>query len=123
VEVVKWLYLINAIILINHEIDSAFWKEWELFKMRGGISGFLLLHFPLLFLILYGLIAVWLKYATGLYFSLLLSCAGIVAFLIHAFFIKRGHKEFRTSMSIFILSSALVVSLAQLVFTVIVLLK
>jgi len=52
--VLFWLYLINAIRLINHEIDSAFWKAWELFKLPGGINGFLILHFPLLFLILYG---------------------------------------------------------------------
>jgi len=46
-KVLFWLYLINAILLINHEIDSAFWKEWELFKLPGGIGGFLILHFPI----------------------------------------------------------------------------
>jgi len=34
-----WLYLSNSILLINHEIDSAYWKEWELFKLPGGLSG------------------------------------------------------------------------------------
>ncbi|MHA1463081.1 MAG: DUF6713 family protein, partial [Candidatus Heimdallarchaeota archaeon] len=29
-----WLYMVNAVLLILHEIDSAYWKEWELFKMR-----------------------------------------------------------------------------------------
>ena len=53
-----WLYLTNSVLLINHEIDSAYWKEWELFRLPGGIAGFLLIHFPLLFLILYGLILV-----------------------------------------------------------------
>ena len=43
-----WLYLTNAVLLINHEIDSAYWKEWELFRLPGGIAGFLLLHSPLL---------------------------------------------------------------------------
>ena len=52
------LYLTNSVLLINHEIDSAYWKEWELFRLPGGIAGFLLIHFPLLFLILYGLILV-----------------------------------------------------------------
>jgi len=46
-KILFWLYLINAILLINHEIDSAFWKEWELFKLLGGIGGFLILHFPI----------------------------------------------------------------------------
>jgi hypothetical protein len=30
-EALFWLYLTNAVLLINHEIDSAYWKEWELF--------------------------------------------------------------------------------------------
>jgi hypothetical protein len=28
-KILFWLYLVNAILLINHEIDSAFWKEWD----------------------------------------------------------------------------------------------
>jgi hypothetical protein len=53
------LYLVNSVLLINHEIDSAYWKEWRLFKLPGGSTGFLLLHFPLLFLILLGLVLVY----------------------------------------------------------------
>jgi hypothetical protein len=41
-ELLLWLYLVNAVLLINHEIDSAYWKEWELFKLPGSISGFLI---------------------------------------------------------------------------------
>lgn len=28
-KILFWLYLMNAKLLINHEIDSAFWKEME----------------------------------------------------------------------------------------------
>jgi len=28
------LYLANTALLIAHEIDSAYWKEWELFTFR-----------------------------------------------------------------------------------------
>ena len=31
------LYLANTALLIAHEIDSAYWKEWELFHLPGGI--------------------------------------------------------------------------------------
>lgn len=27
-----WIYLVNAVLLINHEIDSAYWQEWKLFS-------------------------------------------------------------------------------------------
>ena len=58
-ETLFWIYLINAVLLINHEIDSAYWKEWELFRLPGGITGFLVIHFPLLFLVLHGLVLVY----------------------------------------------------------------
>jgi len=48
------LYLLNLSLLITHEIDSAFWKEWELFRLPGGIQLFLLLNFVLVILYLLG---------------------------------------------------------------------
>ncbi len=54
-ETLFWLYLANAVVIINHEIESAYWREWELFRLPGGITGFLIIHFPVLFVMLYGL--------------------------------------------------------------------
>jgi len=113
-----WLYLTNAVFLINHEIDSAYWKEWELFKLPGGIAAFLIVHLPLLFLILCGLVLVYQQTITGLLFSLILSCGGIFAFLIHTYFIKKGCKEFKAPISLFILRAMFIISLVQLCLTV-----
>jgi len=107
------LYLINAVLLINHEIDSAYWKEWELFNLPGGINLFLILHFPLLFLVLYGLILVYDQSFAGLIVSLIVSLGGLFAFFIHTWFIKKGHHQFKTAVSLFILMSTLIVSLVQ----------
>jgi hypothetical protein len=98
-KILFWLYLINAILLINHEIDSAFWKEWELFRLPGGIGGFLILHFPILFLILYGLVFVSRQSFVGLIISLILCAGGIFAFCIHMIFIRKGRHEFNTPIS------------------------
>ena len=49
-----WIYTVNLLFLIVHEMDSAYWKEWELFHLPGGLGGFLLLHFPLLLPALWG---------------------------------------------------------------------
>ncbi len=113
-----WLYLINTILLINHEIDSAYWKEWELFKIPGDITGFLLLHFPFLFIIIYGLILVYRQSLTGLIFSLILCFTGLFAFSIHTYFLKKGRNEFNKPISKFILLSILIVSLIQLFVTI-----
>ena len=117
-KILFWIYLVNAILLINHEIDSAYWKEWELFKLPGGIGAFLLLHVPLLFLILYGLVCLERQTSFGLVASLIISAGGIFAFCIHMAFIRRGRQEFDTPISRLILSLMLVVSIVQAAVTI-----
>ena len=117
-EALFWVYLINSVLLINHEIDSAYWKEWNLFGLPGGITGFLLIHFPMIFLVLYGLVLVFQHSFAGLIFSLVLALAGIATFTIHISFIKKGRNEFRTPLSLFILTATLVVSLVQISITI-----
>ena len=118
VEFLFWLYMVNAVLLINHEIDSAYWKEWELFHLPGGITGFLLIHFPLLLFVLYGLVLVSRHSFAGLIFSLILSCGGAFAFGIHTYFLKKGRSEFDTPMSKLILLSTLNVSIVQFIVTI-----
>jgi hypothetical protein len=108
-----WLYITNATLLITHEIDSAFWKEWELFRLPGGISGFLLLHLPMIFFILLGLVWVLRQSTAGLIMSLVLAVGGLFAFCIHTYFLRRGRPEFRTTVSVAILIGTLITSLAQ----------
>ena len=115
--VLQWLYIINAVLLINHEIDSAYWKEWELFRLPGGITGFLLLHFPLLFIVLYGLVLIVQHSFRGYIFSLIIGFGGVFAFCIHMYFLKKGREEFDTPLSKLILILTLIVSIAQLIMT------
>lgn len=120
-EVLFWLYLINAVLLICHEIDSAYWREWEMFNLPGGEWFFVLLHFPLVFAVLYGLVLVWEGITAGLVISLLLAASGIFAFTIHMIFIARGHHQFKTAISMFVLLATLLASLGQAVVTVLLL--
>ncbi|MFC2046519.1 DUF6713 family protein [Chloroflexota bacterium] len=117
-DILFWVYLVNAVFLILHEIDSAYWKEWELFHLPGGATGFLLIHFPVLFLVLYGLVLVTQRSTAGLILSLILGLAGVFAFSIHLFFIRRGRDEFKSPISLFILVATLAVSLVQSAITV-----
>jgi hypothetical protein len=117
-ELLFWTYLTNSVLLIVHEMDSVYWKEWDLFGLGGGVSGFLVLHFPLLFLGLYGLVLVFQRTFAGLIFSLVIGLAGLGGFAIHTYFIRKGHKEFTTPLSLFILWGMLIVSLAQIIVTI-----
>lgn len=116
-EALFWIYLLNAVVLIVHEIDSAYWKEWELFRLPGGVNGFLLLHFPILTLVLYGLVLVREGSRAGLIFSAALAGGGIFAYGIHSWFIKRGREEFTSAISRLILYLTLVLSLVQAALT------
>jgi hypothetical protein len=113
-----WLYFANALLLIIHEIDSAYWKEWELFKLPGGITGFLIIHFPLVGAILFGLLAITQWFIVGVVFSFILCAGGLFAFTIHTYFLKKGREEFKTPISIAILIATLVTTLAQLAVTI-----
>jgi hypothetical protein len=116
-DILLWVYLINAVLLILHEIDSAYWKEWELFRLPGGVTGFLLVHIPILLLVLYGLVLVSQRTLAGLILSLILGFAGVFAFSIHTYFIRRGRDEFKSPISLAILAATLAVSLVQVAVT------
>jgi hypothetical protein len=105
------LYLVDAVLLIIHEIDSAFWKEWDLFGLPGGIELFLILNFVMVYFALVGLKHLAVGNRKGYYYALILSAAGIGAFIVHGRLILAGHPEFKTIMSIAILALFFIVSL------------
>ena len=113
--VLFWIYLCNAILLILHEMDSAYWQEWKLFKLPGDVTGFLLVHIPLLFLLLLGLILVYEQQFYGFIIALVAAAGGIFAFGIHTWFLKQGHPEFNTRFSKWLLEAILLFSLFQAV--------
>jgi hypothetical protein len=118
-EIVFWLYLANLALLILHEMDSAYWKEWELFRLPGGPGGFLLIHLPLWVLALWGVPQVRDLTLAGLVLSLVVGAAGLAAFGIHTYFLRKGRPEFDTPVSKGILWTLLVLSLVQVGATIV----
>ena len=108
-----WLYLLNAAVLITHEIDSAYWREWEFFGIPGGIQGFLVLNLLLVIVVLYGFQALAMGRSSGIIFSWLLVTGGLFAVVIHTYFILKGSEAFRLPASLVLLLATLVLSLAQ----------
>lgn len=98
-----WLYISNLTLLILHEMDSVYWKEWELFKLKGGLAGFLIMHAPLLFVFFVGMIWLYEGHTAGQIISLILSAFGLGALVIHSIFLRRGHPEFNAPVSRIIL--------------------
>jgi hypothetical protein len=115
---VFWLYLANLTLLVLHEMDSAYWREWDLFRLRGGIAGFLLFHLPLWPLALWGLVQAWEKTMTGSVLSLVIAAAGLITFTVHTWFLSCGRPEFDAPVSKGIIRACLPASLAQAAVTV-----
>jgi len=107
------LYLVNSVLLFIHEEDSAYWREWELFGLPGGIQLFLLMDAVLIALGLIGFRYVVLKMRAGLWFALVQAGCGILAFVLHGIFILKGHPEFTLPMSEAVLILTVLVSVAQ----------
>lgn len=108
-----WLYLLNAAVLVTHEIDSAYWHEWELFGLPGGIQVFLGLNLLLIIVILYGHQALALGRVSGFVLSWVLVGGGLLAVVIHVYFLLQGGGAFRLPASLALLVTTFVLSLAQ----------
>lgn len=108
------LYLLNSTVLITHEIDSAYWHEWTLLYLPGGIQFFLILHLPLIMIVLYGYREVSHRGRYSRHASLILACVGLFAVLLHGIFIAMGDLAFTLPVSLMLLGAALLLSLGQL---------
>ncbi|KPK35116.1 MAG: hypothetical protein AMJ66_02175 [Betaproteobacteria bacterium SG8_40] len=108
-----WLYLLNAAFLITHEIDAAYWQEWDLFGLPGGIQLFLALNLLIVLVVLYGQQALVRGRPAGTVMSWVLVAGGLSAAGIHSYFIFSGDLAFRLPMSVFLLAAAFAVSLLQ----------
>ncbi len=101
-KLITLFYIINASLLILHEIESAYEKEWEILKLPGKITGFLIMHIPILIFIFYGLVEIDKLTASGLITGIIFGAGGAVPFLVHKVFIKRKER-FNSFISNFII--------------------
>jgi len=84
-----FFYILTVTFLILHEIESAYEKEWEILKLPGGITGFILLHIPMLFIFFYGLYCIIQYPQTRSIIAIVTGVAGFIPFLVHKIIVKR----------------------------------
>ena len=109
------LFLLNATVLITHQIDAAYWHEWELFFIPGGNQVNLLLNLPIIALVLYAQGQVASGGRRGLWLYKLIAFLGFLTVTIHAGFFIAGHEAFGQPMSIALLVATSILSSLQLV--------
>jgi hypothetical protein len=86
------VFIINATLLVLHEIESAYWKEWEILKLPGHITGFIIIHIPILLLMLYGLIEIEKQSSAGNIFCLVFGISGLLPFVVHSLLVKKENR-------------------------------
>jgi len=84
-----FFYILNVTLLLLHEIESGYEKEWEILKLPGKITGFLLFHIPILFIFFYGLYCIIQYPQTKLIISLITGAAGFIPFLVHKVIVNK----------------------------------
>ena len=109
------LYWLTASLLIVHEIDSAYWREWELFGLPGGVEGFLAIHVALALVVLWGYGRVLGEARSGTWMSLGVGASGVATALVHGTFLARGAGQFRTPASLAIIGATALAGVALLV--------
>ncbi|MFH1729941.1 MAG: DUF6713 family protein [Pseudomonadota bacterium] len=111
------LYILNSTLLLLHEIESAYEKEWEILKLPGKITGFLILHLPIIFLLFYGLLELNKFSKIGIAIGLLSGIGGVLPFFVHKVFVKKKDKFILPLSRIIIYSNLITgIVLAGLIF-------
>ncbi len=120
-KIITLIYILNSTLLLLHEIESAYEKEWEILRLPGKITGFLLLHIPIILVIFYGLLELEKLSNVGLILGIVLGVGGIIPFIVHKIVVKRqNHFNLFISNAIIylnVLTGAILVYLSVRYFT------
>jgi hypothetical protein len=112
------LYLANAAVLLVHQMDAAYWHEWRLFRMPGGLALYLVVNVPIALIVLAGYGAVAARRPSARAYSWALAGAGAFAAAFHAAYLASGDPAFREPVSLALLVDTALLSLAQAVLLV-----
>lgn len=86
------LYILNATLLLLHEIESAYEREWEILRLPGGITGFLIIHVPIIVFFFYGLIEIEKSSPMGAVFGIITGTGGVIPFIVHKVAVKKDDR-------------------------------
>ena len=100
-------YFTTLLALIAHQIDAAYWQEWTLFHLPGGIQGYLLFNLLAVPVLLVGYRHVLLGTVRARVYARICAALGIATFLIHAGFAVAGERSFHLPLSMAIIVACL----------------
>lgn len=110
----RW-YLATLLALILHQIDAAFWQEWKMFHVPGGVQGFLVFNLLAVGALLHGYRQVLLSRPSARAYAALCGAVGVATAAIHLGFAATGHDEFHLPLSMLVILASLIAGTGLLV--------
>jgi hypothetical protein len=108
------LYVVQLSLLATHQVDAAYWHEWDVFGVPGGITFFLVFNLAAVVLLATGLVLVASGHPRARLGVLACAGTGLVTCALHAVFLALDPVAFWTLPSLGILAAILVTAAAQL---------
>jgi hypothetical protein len=105
--------VLNLTLLIVHQIDAAYWHEWEMFRLPGGIQVFNVLNIVIFLSVLACFVTVVARKPAGLYCALAIAAVSALVLPIHAGFALAGYAQFHLPVSIAVIVGTFLVSIVQ----------
>jgi hypothetical protein len=109
--------VLNLSLVLTHQVDAAFWREWEMFGLPGGIQLFNALNVVIFLVVLFCFMAVVQRRQSGFRCSLIIAllCASVLP--IHAAFALSGFTQFHLPFSVFLIGATFAASIVQVALT------
>ncbi|MCA2978189.1 MAG: hypothetical protein INH41_13355 [Myxococcaceae bacterium] len=107
-----WLYGLDVALLATHQADAAYWREWDVFGVPGGVSFFLAFNLAAMALLLAGFALVAGAHPRARAAAYACAATGLVTCAIHGVFLHLDRHAFWSAPSLFVLGGVAACSVA-----------
>jgi hypothetical protein len=111
------IVILNLALVLTHQVDGAYWHEWEMFQLPGGIQLNNFINLLTFTALLYLFVPVVQRKASGIKCSLIIAVISALVLPTHVGFAIAGYQQFHLPFSIFIIVATFVLSILQIVLT------
>ena len=109
--------ILNLALVLTHQVDGAYWHEWEMFQLPGGIQLNNFINVLTFVALLYLFIPVVQRKGSGITCSLVIAAISALVLPIHVGFAIAGYQQFHLPFSIFIIVGTFLLAILQVVLT------
>mgnify|MGYP000612995391 CR=1 FL=1 len=106
------LLILALVLIIGHQIDAAWWEEWEMFRLPGGIQLNVLMNLLIFWPLLWIFMVVVQRRPGAWRWALALAGACALILPIHAGFALAGFGQFHLPVSMAVIALSFLTAIA-----------